>query len=33
MKAYAMTVICAAFILSILSTLAPEGPGLVLYQL
>ena len=27
MKAYAMTVICAAFILSILSTLAPEGPG------
>ena len=27
MKAYAMTVICAAFILSILSALAPEGPG------
>ena len=27
MKAYAMTVICAAFLLSILSALAPEGPG------
>ena len=27
MKAYAMTVICAAFALSILSALAPEGPG------
>ena len=27
MKAYAMTVICAAFTLSILSALAPEGPG------
>lgn len=27
MKAYAMTVICAAFLLSILSSLAPEGPG------
>ena len=27
MKAYALTVICAAFLLSILSALAPEGPG------
>ena len=27
MKAYALTVICAAFALSILSALAPEGPG------
>jgi hypothetical protein len=27
MKVYAMTVICAAFTLSLLSAIAPEGPG------